>query len=94
MLRTFATLALMFWVGGALAQDATAYHKRALERDLATFQQIDRDNSGRVSRQEAAGFVDFVARFDAIDVNRDNYVTRDELTAYHERLDPQVASAK
>lgn len=44
----------------------------------------DTDGNGMLSRQEAAALPRLAERFDAIDANRDNQVTFDELSAFHE----------
>lgn len=86
---------LLLAAGPALAQNAASYHERRANDDLATFETIDRDGSGRVAREAAAGFVDFAARFNDMDTDRDGYVTRAELKAYHDRQRPaQTAKAK
>ncbi|MFZ5557134.1 MAG: hypothetical protein ACOZDY_10510 [Pseudomonadota bacterium] len=95
MMRALSALALLTASGGVLADEVASYYERRAQEDLATFQQIDRDGSGRVAREAASGFVDFVARFSDMDTDRDGYVTRAELKAYHDRQRPaQTAKAK
>lgn len=92
---TLTAAVLLLAAAPALAQDASAYYERRAQDDLATFTTIDRDGSGRVSREAAAGFVGFAARFNDMDANRDGYVTRAELQAYHDRQRPaQTATAR
>ncbi|HSO06110.1 MAG TPA: hypothetical protein VLW45_02665 [Pelomicrobium sp.] len=94
MLKTFATLVLLLFTGGTLAQTTAAeYHQRLAQTDRATFQQLDRNADGRVSRQEATGMVDFVGRFEAMDLNRDGYVSAEELKTYHDRQEWVTAAS-
>ncbi|GAA4861448.1 hypothetical protein [Luteimonas vadosa] len=54
---------------------------------------LDTDNDGRISRSEAAaatgGRQKLAAEFAAIDANKDGYLVRGELRAYHERMRPR-----
>ncbi len=45
----------------------------------------DTDGDGRISRSEAAQLPHLAPSFDQIDRNRDGYLVRSELSAYHER---------
>jgi Ca2+-binding EF-hand superfamily protein len=86
MTRSLGVACMLLLAGGAAADERTAYADRRAEQDRTTFQLIDRDGAGRVSGAGAAGFVDFSARFNNMDINRDGWVTREELDAYHQRL--------
>lgn len=86
MTRALGVACMLLLAGGAAADERTAYADRRADQDRTTFQLVDRDGTGRVSRAAAAGFVDFSARFDSMDTNRDGWVTREELDAYHQRL--------
>ena len=46
----------------------------------------DKDGDGKFSREEANASMPRLAKdFDAIDTNKDGFVTRDELRAFHEK---------
>lgn len=49
----------------------------------------DADGDGRISRTEAAQLPWAAQSFDQIDKNRDGYLVRSELRAYHERMGEQ-----
>lgn len=46
---------------------------------------LDTDGDHRLSRQEAAGRPRLAGRFDAIDADRDGYLTREEMHRYREQ---------
>ena len=50
------------------------------------FKAADKDGDGKISREEANAALPRIARnFDAIDTNKDGFVTKEELRAYHEK---------
>ena len=70
---------------GAGADDRDDYNRRAAARDLGLFHSLDRDADGAVTRLEARGDVNFLPRFDDMEVDMDGIVTRDELQRYIEQ---------
>jgi hypothetical protein len=70
---------------GAVADDRTEYNRRAAARDLNLFHALDRDGNGAVTQPEAQGDVNFLPRFNDMEVNMDGVVTRAELLGYLER---------
>ena len=48
-------------------------------------QEMDKNNDGKISRDEAAAYSRFAKRFDAIDADKDGFVTSDEMKAAHAR---------
>jgi Ca2+-binding EF-hand superfamily protein len=49
----------------------------------AFFKKLDTDGDGRISRAEAQAAPRLAERFDAIDANKDGYITKEELQAAH-----------
>jgi hypothetical protein len=70
---------------GARADDRSDYNRRAAARDLALFHSLDRNADGAVTRLEAQGDVNFLPRFDAMEVDMDGIVTAAELHRYLEQ---------
>jgi EF hand len=62
----------------AVAPQLDARFRLAME---AAFSRADTDHDGRLSRQEAEHFPAIAARFDALDVNRDNQLSMSEFEA-------------
>ncbi len=50
------------------------------------FKQADTNGDGKLSREEAAALPMVAKHFDDIDTNKDNFVTPDELRAFHEKM--------
>ena len=81
-----AVLALaLAWTAGTAADDRDDYNRRAAARDLALFQSLDRDVDGAVTRLEAKGDVNFLPRFDDMEVDMDGIVTLVEVQRYIEQ---------
>jgi hypothetical protein len=70
------------YAAASFATDEEEYLRRAAQRDVATFDALDRDKNGRLTIEEVRGNIDLEARFNDIDINRDGVITRDELTRY------------
>ena len=84
--RLFAVIALFAACAtDAAADDQTEYNRRAAQRYVALFQELDRDANSAVTRLEASGDLNFVPRFDDMDINRDAIVTFEELQRYLEQ---------
>lgn len=65
-----------------LAADRDEYNRRSAERFTAMFRMNDVNGDNVVSREEATGTVELVARFDDVDVDRDGNISLDELTRF------------
>ena len=70
---------------GAGADHGSEYNRRAAARDFALFQSLDRNADGAVTRLEARGDVNFLPRFDDMEVDMDGVVTTAELRRYLEQ---------
>ena len=66
----------------AWPDDRSEYNRRAAARISALFQSLDRNADGFVTREEGRGDVNFVPRFDDMDINRDAIVSADELRRF------------
>jgi hypothetical protein len=67
---------------GAAADDKSDYDRRAAARDAALFHSLDRNGDGVVTRMEARGDINFLPRFDDMEVDMDGVVTPSELLRY------------
>lgn len=78
-------LALLACALSAAAADPKAeYELRNAQRYVALFTRLDRNLDGVMSRAEAYGDVNFMPRFEDIDINRDGLVTGPELQRFVE----------
>ena len=82
VIRLVLAMACALCVTASFATDADDYLRRAAQRDLAMFDDLDRDKDGNLTLQEVRGDVDLEARFNDLDINRDGVITREELTRY------------
>jgi len=64
------------------ASDRDDYNRRAAERFHAMFALSDVNQDQVVTRAEATGTIELVARFDDIDDNRDGVITAGELERF------------
>jgi hypothetical protein len=82
MPRFICALALVACAAAAFADDRADYERRVAARYAALFQELDRNQDGSVSREEAQGNLNFIPSFADIDIDRNDIVTRGELTRY------------
>lgn len=66
----------------AFATDRDDYNQRSAERFQAMFALADVNHDRMVTRDEADGTIELVARFDDIDDNRDGIITTAELERF------------
>jgi hypothetical protein len=79
----FAVLAAFLAVSAhASADERSDYYQRVAARDLASFQALDVNRRGFVTRADIVGDNDFGPRFTDMDINRDGVVTFEELARY------------
>ena len=70
---------------GAGADDKSDYNRRATADDLSLFHSLDRNADGAVTRLEAQGDINFLPRFDDMEVDMNGVVTIAELHRYLEQ---------
>ena len=85
MCKTGALALLLACAMGAGADDRSDYNRRAAARDLSLFHSLDRNADGAVTRLEVQGDINFLPRFDDMEVNMDGVVTTAELHRYLEQ---------
>lgn len=79
----FGVLAVLISLAmSAGADDRSNYNRRAAGEDVSLFHALDRNADGAVTRLEAAGDINFLPRFDDMEVDMDGTVTRSELLRY------------
>ncbi len=83
-----AILVGMIGVASQVAFAATGEAPRA--DGQKQMQRADKNGDHKISREEAAAHPRLAKRFDAIDANKDGFITRDEMKAAHAK----VASAR
>ena len=66
----------------AIADDRETYNRRSAERFEAMFAAADLNHDNIVSRDEAEGAIELVYRFDDIDITRDGFISRSEMTRF------------
>lgn len=79
-----ALLLLLASTMGAGADERVDYNRRAAARDLTLFHELDRNRDGAVTRLEARGDLNFLPRFNDMEVDMDGVVTEAELHRYLE----------
>lgn len=83
--RSGALVLLLACAMSASADDRDDYNRRAAARDLSLFHSLDRNGDGAVSRLEAQGDINFLPRFNDMEVDMDGIVTTAELNRYLEQ---------
>lgn len=83
--QTGALMLLLACAMGAGADDRSEYNHRASARDLSLFHSLDRNGDGTVTRLEARGDINFLPRFNDMEVDMDGVVTKAELQRYLEQ---------
>ena len=49
------------------------------------FKVADKDGDGKISREEAVALPRLAKHFDEIDTNKDGFITKEEMRAFHEK---------
>ncbi len=72
--------------GQITADELRAFHQKMHGNHAGKrFQKLDTDGDGRISRAEAQAAPKLAEHFDAIDANKDGYITPDELAAARQK---------
>jgi hypothetical protein len=80
--RWYAVILLASLSTAAFADDRADYNRRSTERFVAMFRAADVNMDNVVTREEAEGTIELMARFSDIDITRDGVITWDELTLF------------
>ncbi len=83
--HTAVVVLLGGWILSAGADDKAEYDRRAAARYTMLFQSLDLDGDGTVTRLEAKGDLNFLPRFDDMDIDRNGIVTMAELQRFIEQ---------
>ncbi|HEX7402899.1 MAG TPA: EF-hand domain-containing protein [Usitatibacter sp.] len=76
--------------GQITADELRAFHQmHGAKRSGAMFKKLDTDGDGRISRAEAQAAPRLAANFDAIDANKDGFITMEEMAAAHAKRAPK-----
>jgi Ca2+-binding EF-hand superfamily protein len=90
MKTTLLTIAIAAGVLGAALQPGVASAADNTPGAAAApkhgLKKIDTDGDGKISKAEAAARPKLAERFDAIDANKDGFITRDEMRAAHQKM--------
>ena len=76
-------VAALLPLAGAMAQSPTAdpTQPAPAKQQGATFESLDKDSDGRISKSEAAVNVNVTAQFSSYDLNGNGFIERDEVTS-------------
>lgn len=58
------------------------YNRRAAERDMQLFRELDLDKDNSLTRTEVRGTIELQARFNDLDINRDDRISLEEMQRY------------
>ncbi len=73
------TVAALLPIAGAFAQSSTPAQGEPQQQG-ATFESLDKDSDGRISKSEAAANANVTAQFSSYDLNGNGFIERDEVT--------------
>ena len=75
------TVAALLHTGAALAQSPTPAAEPQPAQQGATFESLDTDSDGRISKAEAAVNANVTAQFSAYDKNSNGFIEREEVSS-------------
>lgn len=75
------TAAALLPIAGAFAQSATPSQAEPPAQQGATFESLDADSDGRISKTEASVNANVTAQFASYDKNGNGFIERDEVGA-------------
>jgi len=77
------TVAALLPFAGAFAQSPTPDPAQPAQdaQQGATFESLDKDSDGRISKSEAAANANVTAQFSSYDLNGNGFIERDEVTS-------------
>ena len=76
------TVAALLPIAGALAQSPTPDKTQPPQESQqgATFESLDKDSDGRISKSEAAANANVTAQFSSYDLNGNGFIEKEEVT--------------
>ena len=75
------TAAALLPLAAAMAQSPTPDPAEPRQQQGATFESLDKDSDGRISKSEAAVNANVTAQFSKYDLNGNGFIERDEVTS-------------
>ena len=77
------SVAALLPLASAFAQSPTSdpATQPAQEQQGATFESLDKDSDGRISKSEAAANANVTAQFSSYDINGNGFIERDEVSS-------------
>jgi Ca2+-binding EF-hand superfamily protein len=83
------TVAALLPIAGAFAQSsAPPESTQPAQQQGATFESLDKDSDGRISKTEAAANANVSAQFSRYDKNGNGFIEKDEVTVANTSPDP------
>ena len=75
------TAAALLPLAAAMAQSPTPDPAEPAQQQGATFESLDKDSDGRISKSEAAVNANVTAQFSKYDLNGNGFIERDEVSS-------------
>ena len=83
-------VAALLPLAGAVAQSPTPDQAQPPQdsQQGATFESLDKDSDGRISKSEAAANANVTAQFSSYDLNGNGFIEKDEVTSANSAREP------